>query len=131
MVAKRHGRTHIPNMASAALIAYLPQHISEVTGIFLGVCFAGFGIFFLATGQAPAPEYERLRKWKIRALGAAEILLGAFVAWLSFFTNAEGSGYHGSHWGDSFDIAFTTVWVLVLVGIMTHNIRQIVKYRRR
>jgi hypothetical protein len=116
---------------SLALIAYLPQHFAEVTGIALGVCFAGFGIFFLVTGQAPDPASERFSKRQIRALGAGEILLGVFIAWLSFFTNAERAGYHGSHWGGSFIIAFMTMWLLLLVGIMIHNLRRIVKYRRR
>ncbi len=117
-------------MASLALIAYLAQHIDEVTGISLGVAIAGFGSFFLVTGEAPDPRTERFSKRQIRAFGAFEIFVGVFFASLPFLTNAEGPGYHGSHWGGSFSIASTAVWLLGLLGLMIHNGRKIVKHRR-
>lgn len=118
-------------MASLALIAYLPRYIDEVTGISLGVAIAGFGSFFLVTGEAPDPRAERFSKRQVRAFGAFEILVAVFFASVPFFTNGGGPGYHGSHWGGTFSIATTAVWLLGLLGLMIYNARKIVKYRRR
>jgi len=115
-------------MTSVSVIAYLPQRIDEVTGLSLGLAIAGFGSFFLVTGEAPDPRTKRFSKRQIRAFGAFEILVGVLFASLPFFTNAEGPGYHGSHWGGSFSIASTVVWLLGLLGLMFFIARMIVKY---
>jgi hypothetical protein len=104
------------------VLGYLPQHLWEASSIILGAAFAAVGLLHLVTGRVGADRYKpRL----VRAVGAAQIALGAGVAVLGFVVDAEPPGERThDHWGGVSGVIMLIVWSAILAGIAFSVLRQ-------
>jgi hypothetical protein len=105
------------------VLGALPQYEFEVEGVALGACFAGVGLVFLISGKV-SQNYS-LPARTVRLIGGGQILLGVVVAVGSFFVDAEPQGGLEDHWGGTWGIVETGVWLAVLAAIAASVFRQL------
>ena len=97
-------------------IAYLPQHLAEVSGLAVSVCGIAFALPPLIRGESP--ELERWSPGRIRVVAAAAVLVAVAIGVSGFVLPAEPpGGLPGGHWGTTFDKALLGVWLIGIASI--------------
>ena len=109
-------------------LAALPQHVAQIVGVSLGICFVGFGLLLLLKGP-PNGTDRRLSARGTRLIAGIQLLLGVGVGAAFFFVDAEGRQRQAGegHWGGAFGIAMLGIWLAVLGAIAAYNLRKFLK----
>jgi hypothetical protein len=112
------------------IVGYLPQHVSEVGGTFLGVVFLAVALYLLWSGDAAGPTPFGSRT--VRLIGVAVMLFGVGMIVASWAINSEPpcGACTGDHWGSTFDKVVLGLWLTALVLILTIEVRREVRRRR-
>jgi hypothetical protein len=107
------------------MLAYLPQHLSELGTVALAVAIAVRAVPTLITGRMGSLPDRNRGFWtsgRVRAMAVISLLLAAGVAIAGFVIPAEPSGGFRNHWGTRADRTAEAVWLVFLAAITGYGL---------
>ena len=114
---------------SVLQLAFLPQHVWQVMGTFIGVLVIAWMVYILLAGRIFDADWSP-RRLRWFALGG--LLVGAGLIVTAWTVDAEPpcGGCTGDHWGGTAGIVGLMAFIGIGVAIQIHNVRDECRHRR-
>lgn len=111
------------------MLAYLPQHLTELGATAFFVCVFVSSLPALITGRSATAAAQAPRR--IRLLVLLGLVLAAMIVFASFVIDAQPlGGLPGGHWGTHEDKVVLGVWLALLAAIAAFNLVRELRYIR-
>lgn len=110
------------------VLAFMAQHVWEVSAGILAVLLVGDGLLRLITGSGASWAHARGER-ATRMIGGFAMALGVGIGIAAFTVDAEQPGVRGGNgWGGTSGIVILSVWVtLICIGPATKLIKVILR----
>jgi hypothetical protein len=111
-------------------LAFLPQHVWQVTGTFMGVVVIVWMVYILVVGRIFDADWSP-RRLRVVALGG--LLIGAGFIATAWTVNAEPpcGDCNADHWGGTSGIIGLIAFIGIAVAIQVRNVRDERRHRRQ
>jgi hypothetical protein len=112
------------------LLAFLPQHVWQTIGTFMGVVVIAWMVYILVAGRILDANWSPRR---LRALAVVGLLIGVGFIVTAWTVNAEPpcGACSGDHWGGAFGVTLLIAFLGFAVALQVLNVRDERRQRRK
>jgi hypothetical protein len=112
------------------LLAFLPQHVWQTIGTFMGVVVIAWMVYILVAGRILDADWSPRRLYALAVVG---LLIGVGFIVTAWTVNAEPpcGACNGDHWGGAFGVTLLIAFLGFAVALQVLNVRDERRQRRK